>query len=49
VSLFGETTYHDLEAIIAMALDQSASLEMPDGLRNADASDRIRQAADRRA
>jgi len=32
-----------------MALDQSALLEMPDALRTADASDRIRQAADRRA
>jgi hypothetical protein len=50
VSLCGETAkYHDLEAIIAMALDQSAFLEMLDALRNADASDRIRQAADRHA
>jgi hypothetical protein len=50
VSLCGETAkYHDLEAIIAMALDQSALLEMLDALRNADASDRIRQAADRHA
>ena len=50
MSLCGETAkYHDLEAIIAMALDQSALLEMPDALRNADASDRIRQAADRHA
>ncbi|ETB49201.1 transposase, partial [Mycobacterium avium 11-0986] len=34
------------ERNIAMALDQSALLEVLDALRNADAADRIKQAAE---
>lgn len=35
-----------IERNIVMALDQSALLEVLDALRNADASDRIKQAAE---
>jgi putative transposase len=43
VSLCGETTK---DHYIAKALDQSALLEVLDALRNADAADRIKQAAE---
>jgi putative transposase len=46
VSLCGETAKNHYREDIAMALDQSALLEVLDALRNADAADRIKQAAE---